>query len=368
MNERGEALRPALVLALTLLPAIASARAGSAPAELGPPPGSSHDILPAIEVHGGVAAYLYQPTYGPDGQYFIYANLKLKGTWDWFGIYFEPRMSSEKMRSYYDSLAWIQQAYVSLEFAPFSLRVGKIYKQVGLAWDRSFYGNIQVYEGLKFDPNQGLSFEGRFGGAIGAAFWAQYFYIDGYLNASLAGRDTVSIPGGRRRNIVAARFEPYWDLGRDKRLTIGLSGESFQAELPEGTNDVSRFAADLTLKVQNFALFGEVLQQFGAHVPAFPYPGDPTAVPPVSSRSSAENTYILAGAELAIGPLVPRYNLSIATYHDVTVRELLHLPGISINIHPHATLFIEYAIWDRLAKEGATIYDRSLNLTVMGFF
>lgn len=362
-----EALKRILAVCLTLA-SPAAARSGTAGAQVAPVAPATDSFLPVTELHGGVAAYLYQPTNGPDGQYFIYANLKLGAKWDWFGIYFEPRMSSEKMRSYYDSLAWIQQAYLSLDLTPVSLKVGKLYKRVGLAWDRSFYGNIQVYEGLKFDPDQGISLEGQFGKEIGAIFSAQYFFIDGQLNASLAGRDTVSIPGARRRNIVAARLEPFWQLNRNSRLTLGLSGEGFQADLPDARNDVLRFAADMMLTVGHFGMWGEVLQQWGAHVPSFPYGGDPSTIPPTPGRSSAQNTYLLAGAEFALGPFVPRYNISIATYHDVSVREVLHLPGVSINIHPHATLFIEYAFWDRLALEGGTIYDRSLNMTAMGFF
>lgn len=351
-----------------LISEAANARTGSAGAHVAPVIPAESALIPTTELHGGVAAYLYQPTNGPEGQFFIYANLKLKANWDWLGIYFEPRMSSEKMRSYYDSLAWIQQAYLFFEFAPLTLKVGKIYKQVGLAWDHSFYGNIQVYEGLKFDPNQGISLEGQFGDNLGAKLSAQYFYIDGHLNASLAGRDTVSIPGARRRNIVAARVEPFWQVSRNSRLTFAFSAEAFQADLPGGRNDVTRLALDTMLTVGPFALWGEVLGQRGAHVSAFPYQGNPNSVPPTPGESSAQNTYLLAGTEFALGPFVPRYNISIVTYHDVLVREILHLPGLSINIHPHATLFIEYAIWDRLAKEGKTVYDQSLNCTAMGFF
>lgn len=366
--RRRDALKLTLLTWTFVWPGTAHAVPGNAGAPI-PPPGPVKDsLLPQTEVHGGVAAYLYQPTNGLESLYFIYANLKLKATWDWFSIYLEPRMSSEKMRPYYDSLAWIQQGYVSFELAPLSLKIGKFYKQVGLAWDHSFYGNIQVYEGLKFDPNQGISLEGKFGDAVGASFALQYFVIDGHLNASLTGRDTVSIPGARRRNTVAARLEPFWQLSKSSRLTLAISGEAFQADLPDTKNDVGRIALDTSLTVGKFGMWGEVLQQYGAHVTAFPDAGDPSAVPPIPGQSSAHNTYLLAGAEFAIGPFVPRYNLSVATYHDLLVREILHLPGLSINVHPHATLFIEYAIWDRLTTEGKSIYDQSFNLTAMGFF
>lgn len=336
----------------------------TAPIELGPQP-----WLPKLELHGGVAVYLYQPTNGWDNLFFVYSNLKLKATWDYFGIYFEPRLSSDKMRSYYDGLAWIQQAYLFGQWDPFVLKVGKIYKQVGLAWDNSFYGNIQVYEGLKFDPNVGLSLESTVGKDWGLTAYAQYFVLDGYVNASLQDRDTVSIPGARRVNIFAGRLQPFYQLTKQSRLELGLSGEAFTADLSDDEqNDVQRLAGDVKVTWKGLGVWGEVLHQWGKNVTAFPYAADLTTTPPTPGRSSGDNTYLLAGAEWKIGPVVPRYNVSIATYRDLAVREVLHLPGASIVFHEHGQIYVEYAIWDRTTPEGTTVYDRSFNLTVMGYF
>lgn len=337
-----------------------------------PPPAStaraSQPWLPELDLHGGVAAYLYQPTNGWDTLFFIYSNLKLKATWDWFGIYFEPRLSSEKMRTYYDSLAWIQQAYLFFEHGPFVLKVGKAYKQVGLFWDNTFYGNIQVYEGLKFDPNVGLSLEGTFGKDAGVATSAQYFLLDGHLNASLQDRDTVSIPGAHRRNIFAARVQPFFQLSPEARLEFALSGEAFTADLPDETNDVARLAGDVKLSWRGLGLWGEVLHQWGKNVTSFPYAENASRSPPMPGRSSGDNTYLLAGAEWRLGPVVPRYSLSVARYGELGVREVLHLPGASVIFHEHGQVYVEYAIWDRAAPEGHTVVDRSFNLTVMGYF
>ena len=113
-----------------------------------------------MRISGGIALYYYQPTNGWQNQFLIYTNLRFDARWQAFGLHLEPRLSNEKMRSYYESLAWIQEAYLFVDASPVVLKVGKIYKQLGLFWDRTFYGNIQVYEGLKLDPNAGLSLEG----------------------------------------------------------------------------------------------------------------------------------------------------------------------------------------------------------------
>lgn len=329
--------------------------------------------MPKLDLHGGIAAYLYQPTNGWDPQLWIYSNLKLKAEWDFLGIYFEPRLTSEKMRPYYDSLAWIQQAYVSFRAGPVTLKAGKAYRQLGLFWDNTFYGNIHVYEGLKFNPSVGLSLEGSFGKETGVLTYLQYFVMDGHLNSSLLGRDTVSIPGAKQRNIIVARVQPFFRLAKKARLEFGLSGETFAAHLPaeDGSNEqsqVARVAADVKLSVGPFGLWGEVQQQFGKSVTAYPYPSDPTASPPVPGRSSASNTYLLAGTEFSIGPVTPRYTLSMARYRDVDVSEVLHLFGVGVTLHEHSSLLVEYALWDQLTPAARVVYDQSLNVTVMAYF
>lgn len=330
--------------------------------------GSTNPNVFRFEVHGGVAVYYYQPTNGWDPLFFIYSNLKLTARFQWLGIHYEPRLSSEKMRPYYDSLAWMQEGYVFFEKGPAKLKLGKIYKRVGLPWDGSFYGNIQVYEGLKFDPNVGMSGEARFGDKRGVELSAQYFVLDGHLNASLTGRDTVSIPGARRRNIFAARFLPFFQLSKTARLEVGLSGEAFTADLPEEENHVERAAADVKLTWGKFGMWGEYLHQWGAHVSAYPLPGEPAASPPVSGQSSGDNTYLLAGTEYTLGQFTARYNLSYARYADLGVSEVLHLPGLGWAFHEHGTALFEYAYWDKRTPTGKTPYDRSVNLTLMAYF
>ncbi|HYP74943.1 MAG TPA: hypothetical protein VER12_03270 [Polyangiaceae bacterium] len=331
-------------------------------------PGSTDDWTRHVSLSGGIALYFYQPTNGWQNQFLIYTNLRFDARWQPFGLHLEPRLSNEKMRPYYDGLAWVQEAYLFLDAKPIALKVGKIYKQLGLFWDGTFYGNIQVYEGLKLDPNAGVSLEGKLGATAGAAFWAQFFVVDGHTNASLLGRDTISIPGARRRNTLLLRIQPFLQLSETAKLEFGFSGEHFDADLPAGSNSVWRGAIDTKLTWATLGLWGEVLQQWGAHVDAFPYPGDAAAKPPVPARASARNTYLLAGAEYTFAPLTLRYNLSIARYSDVSVEEVLHVPGLGLKFNDNTSVLAEYAIWPRHSREGTSDVDQSLNLTWMGHF
>jgi hypothetical protein len=333
-----------------------------------PPGPKSDDWTRHVSLSGGIALYFYQPTNGWKNQFLIYTNLRFDARWQPFGLHLEPRLSNEKMRSYYDGLAWLQEAYLFVDAAPVVFKVGKIYKQLGLFWDGTFYGNIQVYEGLKLDPNAGLSLEGTLGKKLGAAFWVQFFVVDGHTNASLAGRDTISIPGARRRNTLLARVQPFLQLSKSARLELGLSGEHFQADLPDGANSVWRGAVDTKLVWGELAFWGEVLQQSGASVNAFPYPGDATATPALPARASAHNSYLLAGAEYTFAKVTLRYNLSIARYSDVSVEEVLHVPGVGFRFNDNTSFLAEYAIWPQHSREGTKDVDQSLNLTWMGHF
>lgn len=341
------------------------------PSELGPPaasPDPSNDWTKQFELGGGISLYYYQPTNGWDPFFVVYSRLRVDSNFGMFGIHFEPRLSSEKMRPYYEGLAWIQEAYTFVGDEQLKLKVGKIYKQLGLFWDNTFYGNIHVYEGLKSDPNAGFSLEAKVGEQVGFEAFAQVFVTDGHTNSSLIGRDTISIPGARRRDILLGRVKPFVELARGARLELGLSAERFTADLPSGNRDVTRLAADTKLTLGPFGMWGEVLHQSGTSVTDFPYPADARALPAAASRTSADNTYLLAGAEYTFKACTLRYNLSIARYSDVEVEEVLHLPGLGVSFHERYSFLFEYASWRRHAPEGASDVDASMNFTWMGRF
>jgi hypothetical protein len=293
----------------------------------------------------------------------------LDGKWGSFGVHVEPRFRDTKLRAFFDGPAWLQEAYASGDFGPVRARLGKTYSHLGLFWDNSFYGNVQVYDGLKLDPDYGVSLDGDVGpkdGPLTLGWWAQYFVVDGRTNVSLLGRDTISIPAARRRNQSIGRVEPRLTLGKAK-LAIGLSGEYLQADLPTiGPQDVWRAAGDLKLTLQGLGVWGEVQHQSGRTVTDFPYAGAPATAttPAVPGRSSAKVEYLLLGAEYTVGPVTARYNVSLGSYTDVSVKEWLHVPALAVKVSPNLSFLGELVIWRRNAPEGDSFVDRSFNLTL----
>jgi len=338
-----------------------------------PAAATQHREVPAwldyFSIGGGLILYYYQPTSG-DGDNNIsvfFANLLLDGKWENFGLHVEPRLRDSKLRSYFDGPAWLQEAYGSANVGPVTVKLGKSYKRLGLFWDNSFYGNVQVYDGLKLDPNYGISVEGQLGDALGVDFSAQFFPVDGGSNVSLANRDTLYIPGARRRNAVVGRVAPSYRFSEAGSAHVGVSAEHFTADLPAGEEGVTRVAGEAKLTLGTFGAWAEVLVQDGRHVTDFPYAGS-AATPPVPGRSSGDNRYVLAGAEYGIGPVTLRYNISYGDYHDVDVTELMHVPAVGFAANSHLSLLAEYVHWTRDTNEGDVDVDKSLNVTLNGHF
>ena len=196
-------------------------------------------------------------------------------------------------------------------------------------------------------------------------FAAQYFLVDGRSNVSLAGRDTLYVPGARRRNSFVGRVAPSYAFDGGS-AHVGISAEHLEADLPGGEEGVTRLAAEAKLSYERLGVWGEALLQKGRHVTDFPYAGDATAAVPVPGRASADNRYSLLGAEYGVGPITLRYNVSYASYGDVDVSEILHVPALGVALDAHLSALAEYVIWNRDAPEGDSKVDRSLNITLSG--
>jgi hypothetical protein len=315
----------------------------------------------------------------------FWAHLLVDGKWGAFGMHLEPRFRDTPLRSIPATVngvplvtytqadrAWLQEAYASADLDPIKaqLKLGKEYSHFGYFWDNSFWGNVQVYDGLKLDPDYGASLEGEIGKSderFSLGWWAQYFIVDGRTNVSLAGRDTLSVPGAHRRNQTVVRLEPRLNIGETK-IAVGISGEYLQADIPSiGDQNVWRGALDATVTFGGLKVLGEIQHQDGRHVTDFPFPS--TAAGPGSSKSI---DYGQVGGEYTLGPVTARYYLSLGSYNDAplaagvtaTVRERLHVPALGFAVSPNVYLLGELVFWSHDTPAGSALYDRSFNLTV----
>ncbi|MBV9948431.1 MAG: hypothetical protein JOZ69_16390, partial [Myxococcales bacterium] len=310
---------------------------GAKPAVSGMP-----EWMRGVTLGAGVLLWYYEPIVPraqgvKDNVSVFWANLLVDGKWGIFGLHLEPRFRDSKLRPFFDGPAWLQEAYASVDLGPAQLRLGKTYSHLGYFWDNSFYGNIQVYDGLKLDPDYGASIQGDLGkkeDPLGLGFWAQYFVVDGGTNVSLPGRDTISLPGARRRNQVIVRLEPRLHFG-PVSLALGASGEYLQADIPSiGTQNVWRGALDAKLAAFGLTLLGEYQHQDGRTVTDFPAPGGASKI-----------DYAQVGGEYTVGPITARYHVSLGSYTDVSVKEWLHVPALAFAVSPNVSLLGELVFW-----------------------
>ncbi len=266
--------------------------------------------------------------------------------------------------------SWVEEAYAWADVGPVTIKAGKIYSRLGLFWDDSFYGNVQLFDGLKLDPDNGLSVEGAFGEDRGISFVAQYFLVDGRTNLSFDGRDTISIIGARRRNMLLARVDPFFNIGSFGRGRVGLSAEHLTADLPDGEHPVTRVAVDVGIDAHGATAWAEWLHQSGETVTDFPYAGVPATATTLAipGRFSTSNTYWLVGAEYTFKRLTVRYNYSRGHYETVAVTESTHIPGVGVSLHSNLILLAELVIWNRYAPEGTRVMDHSVDITLTGHF
>lgn len=326
-----------------------------------------------LKLGAGLIVWYYQPFL--DGARnraeSFFGRITLDGQKGIWGLHLEPRFRDTKQRSFEDGPVFLQEGYLSAAPGPFTIKVGKSYSKLGLFWDNSFYGNVQVYDGLKLSADYGVSIEAlhalssRF--AVGYAL--QYFLIDGRTNVSLPSRDIVSVPGARRRNELVARIDPELRFGGKNALRFGLSGQLFEADLPNGQPTVLRGAVDLKLVLDGFGLWGEYLYQSGRHVTDFPIAAsEASSVAPSPGRASSSNHYGLVGGEYTYGPVIARFNASFVGYRDVDVSETSYVPALGIKPIEELLLLVEYVHWRRDQGGRESFVDRSLNVTAHGFF
>ena len=336
------------------------------------------DWLRSLSIGGGVILWYYRPVElgaGTESNVdLFFANLLLDGKFGRFSLHVEPRFRDSRLREFFPGPVWAQEAYASVAFAPsIVLKAGKVYSHFGLFWDNSFYGNVQVYDGLKLDPDYGLSFEGaiRPDEHAGLRFWAQYFVVDGHTNVSLVGRDTISRPGGHRRNQTIVRAEPFVRTDSGVTVTGGVSGVFLQADLGSaGTNDIYRAAGDISVSWRRFSGWAEYTRQQGRSVTGFPVAATPATpdVPAVPGQSSAHINYALGGARVALGQVTVRYNASTGRYEDQNVSEWMHVPALAYAVGSNLAVLGEYVDWRRYAAGGHTLVDRSVDVTLSGHF
>ena len=256
-----------------------------------------------------------KPKLGPDDRLFeVYqASVGVTGKYGDFSVHVNPRFRDTKVREFYTSNVWLQQAYGAYQTSGVKVSAGKIENQLSVLDDDSFYLNLPYFDGIKYESDYGLSVEGAhdLSEAWSLHYTGQYFVTDGHTNGSLRDRDTVWVDGGHRRHIAVARVDPGYRFSPTTSLRFGVAAQVAAVDLGSGANDpVLRLDGDFSFVTGPVRLFGEAIFQLGQTVTRYPL----EAKGNLSSRASSRNLYAIAGAiqnrtnttiEVTLPPLLP---------------------------------------------------------------
>jgi hypothetical protein len=311
--------------------------------------------------NGGTYLWHYEPFIGGAKNhteiYWVYLTLDFD--FDQVGFHFEPMFRDTKLRPFFNSNVWIQEAYAYWKL-PWEgmgvLKAGKIYGRFGRFWDNCFYGNIPYFDGTKLDPDLGLSWEvtHKIDDALSVETYLQYFEEDGETNGSLQGRDTLSLAGAEQGATWLVRAAPTLNLSDTVAITVGFSAMAFKADLVTEDEDVGRLSADVWLKAGPFSIFVDYAHQNGHHVTGFPLAG----------VTEDDIDWVMSGTTYTWDWLMLRYNFSLGEYNDTSRRELLHMPAATLKVHQNLSLMVEYVHWRRMEPGSDETIDNSLNLVV----
>jgi hypothetical protein len=312
-------------------------------------------VMPGLKLSGVIWLYDYQPVdlEGARPNFDLYGfHLKLDRDAGPVGFHLEYRLRTTKLRSFFPGPTWAQEAYLKVKVPGGTLKAGEIYKQLGIFTDYSFYGGLPYFDGLKYDPEWGVSYEGTntLTDRISLEHDVQYFRNDARVNGSFPGRDVVSDPTGRRRNEVVVRVVPHIKLNDKTSVSFGPSLERGQVSRDGvNVNDYWRAGAEATLDVGPAKLYGEVIRQ-SFNGPEYP------DLPKV--------TYATVGVNMPVNAWVSAHvNYGQGTYDTVgRQKEKIIQPGVAITLGKGFAVYVEYTDWlQRNTPTVDTQFDRSLN-------
>jgi hypothetical protein len=319
-------------------------------------------VMPGLKMSGVVWLYDYQPfgLAGTHPDFNLYGfHLMLDRDTGRLGFHVEYRMRTTPLRSFFPGPTWAEEAYMKVHVPFGTVKVGEIFKQYGIFTDYSFYGGLPYFDGLKYDPEWGVSYDGdnKINDWLSLQHDVQYFRTDARVNGSEPGRDAVSDPNAQRRNEFVARVVPRFKLADKVYLAVGPSFERGQVtHTAFATNDYWRTGGEATLDVGGVKLYGEVIMQ-NFNGPSFAY------LPKV--------TYTTVGVNTNITPwLSTHINYGQGVYSPTAQegepllrgKEQIIQPGLVFTLGKGFAIYTEYTYWPLRPTPGTVnLFDRSLN-------
>jgi opacity protein-like surface antigen len=314
---------------------------------------------------GGIYLFQYLPTDNVDQSkfevYAFVANVDVLTSDNMFGLHVQTRIRDTKLRDFFFSNIWFQEAYAFVRLPLGEIRAGKIYRNVGIFWDDSFFGNVHYFNGLKLNPDFGVALAGSpvdLHDNITMGYSLQYFANNDHVDGSLPGRDVESDADAHQRHTLTARLQPTVQISKTVALSVGVSGLYGRIRRSVGPDfSLNQLAGDITLTAGPVNAFVELLRQSGER-------NDGNH--PFGRTGYDNSTYVLGGLHWNFSHnLTARINYSSARYDGTSATEYELVPGVVFQASKNIGLIVEYDYWQTKPDTGPlTIIDRSVNIVI----
>jgi hypothetical protein len=294
---------------------------------------------------------------GAEGTYFYYLEMdfacprcgECAPQWGFHG---QVRFRDESLfRTFFEEQVWLYEGYFFVDFPTIGkFKAGKIWKRFGYDWDGTFWGNVPYYDGMKLDPDWGVSWEKVWnaGKRFEVNAFLQFFAMEDGVNGSIAGADPESTGVFDEENTFVARVQPRWRFTKNMSLAVGVSalwGQVTGQVAGAGDDDLLQYAADVEFQWCGLKAFAEYAHSDGTQNPAHYVTGGPSDI----------YDTLWAGIEYKIGPFTPRVVWSHGEYENPGGSQDILLAGGTVELTSWLTLYLEYVHWTVQADGGPEI-------------
>ncbi len=296
---------------------------------------------------------------GERGTYYYYAGFDPvfkvgDGTVKEFGahVQFRFRDDDDRLRPFYSDIYWFYEAYAFAKTDYGTFKAGQLVTQFGIPWDGTWWESVPYFDGYKFDPDYGLSWERswRRSDRFSVDAIAQFFFVSDGVNGSINGADAESGLGLSERNTGVLRLVPTWKLTEDLKIAWGVSGlvggiKGSEASQIPGADDIRyAFGSDVTFTYKNLSIFAEYIDAFGTTNQRRYVSGGP------SDRVDS----LRGGVSYKYGPVTFHVNYSYGWDHRPAGHQYIFAPGLNIQVTKNVVIYAEYVKWDVTDRFGNT--------------
>lgn len=244
----------------------------------------------------------------------------------------------DRFRSFYDGQVWSYESYAYITIPEFgTLKGGQIVNRFGSDWGGVFWGTAGFFDGFKFNPDYGVSWEAtpELTDGFKLDHYCQFFFHEDGINGSIPGADSESVAGYTAKNRGVVRLVPTWMHANGATTALGFSGLVGQIDsrrADAGDQVVSGWAIDVNHTVGPLRLIGETLQTYGVLNPVRYTSGGP----------SDRVTNLLGEAQYVTGPFTHRVSQSVSIADDPHGMLNMSVIGTRFAATKNVDVYMEY--------------------------